>query len=238
MSKKKDKDFLDKYYTGKEAELYDYKRERKDIRRFAEVKKQIENTRELLKNLPETNILDVACGTGRYFKLYGKRKIYGIDISKDMLELAKKADKKAILKVSDADNIPYPDKTFDVVITSQFIQHAPYYLNVLKEMKRVCKKNGYIIVDFPNKYSLSYAFRKVKGFLGFAKRSYNFFTMREIEKLAEKLNLEIVEVRKTIIITPVLFPKSMVKISSKLNNFLITLFPGLTYKNYVLLKSK
>lgn len=231
-----DKKFLTDFYTGKEAERYDYKRERKDIRRYAEVKKQIKNTREFLKDLPEGNILDVACGTGRYFKLYGKRKIYGIDISKDMLKLAKKVDKTAIVQVADAEHIPYKNNSFDIVITSQFIQHIPNYLKVLKEMKRVCKKEGYIIVDFPNKNSFSCLFRYIKKSLGMVKRHYNFFTMKQIKNISKKLNLEILDVKKTIVITPVLFPKWTLNFSMKFNNLLIDFFPGISYKNYILFK--
>jgi ubiquinone/menaquinone biosynthesis C-methylase UbiE len=232
------KEFLSGHYTGKEAEDYDYNREVKDIRRFAEVKKQIKNTEEFLRGLPDGKILDVACGTGRYFKLYGKREIHGVDISEDMLKFAKEVDKKAVLKVADGEHIPYGDNSFDIVITSQFIQHIPDYLNVLKEMGRVCKKRGHLIVDFPNRNSLSCFFRFIKRSLGLVKRPYNFFTEKEISKISEDLNLEIVEVRKTIFITPVLFPKSMVNFSMKLNDLLMGTFPGMSYKNYVLFKKK
>tara|TARA_Y100000310_G_scaffold204358_1_gene204616 strand:- start:5105 stop:5812 length:708 start_codon:yes stop_codon:yes gene_type:complete len=232
------KKFLTNYYTGEEAEQYDYRREEKDIRRYAEVKKQIKNTRDLLKGLPNGKILDVACGTGRYFKFYGEREVHGIDISKDMLNLAKAVDQNAVLKVADGENIPYGDNSFDIVITSQFIQHIPNYLRVIKEMRRVCKSGGYIIIDFPNRYSLSCFFRFVKRSLGVVKRDYNFFTMKEIKTISKELGFEIIDVKKTIFITPVLFPKSMVNFSMKLNSLLINFFPRMSYKNYVLFRKK
>lgn len=238
MNKRELKEALTNYYTGKEAEDYDYNRERKDVRRYAEVKKQIENTLTLLEGLPEKEILDVACGTGRLFHLYGKRKIYGVDISEDMLKQARKKYPNAVLKIADAENIPYEDNRFDIIITAQFIQHLPEYINGLKEMVRVCKKGGYIIVDFPNKHSLIYLFREIKRKLGFVWRPYNCFSKGDIKKIAEELGLEIIDIKKTIVITPLILPKSFVKFSEGLNNFLIKIVPFATYKNYVLFRKK
>jgi len=239
-NEKKWKKELAEFYTGKEAEEYEYKREKKDARRFAEVQRQIDITKALLKLTPDSNkikILDVACGTGRFFKLYGKRKIYGIDISNDMLKQARKS-KKAVLKVADAEKIPYAKNSFDIVITAQFIQHLEDYMPYLKEMVRVCKSKGYLIMDFPNKYSLASLARFFKRLFKRAKRPYTFFTRKQIKKIAEKLDLEVIKWKDTIIISPVYFPKKMLGFVTFLNKFLIHRIPCFAYKHYVLFRKK
>ena len=118
-------------YYGEEARNYDRDRST-DPRRKYIVQRKEEIFRNLLKNAKGKNILDVACGTGRFFYLYGKRKIYGIDISEDQLAEAKKRYVRPKLKKCDATKICYPNETFDVVITSQFIEHIPQYFEVIK----------------------------------------------------------------------------------------------------------
>ncbi|MEM3405616.1 MAG: class I SAM-dependent methyltransferase [Candidatus Pacearchaeota archaeon] len=230
-SKKKIKEELANQYFGKEAEEYDYVRE-KDPRRKAVIEIQKEITSSFLKDTGKKNILDVACGTGRFFGLYTPREIYGIDISPDMLKQARK--KKGVKKIviADAEKIPFPNNMFDVVITSQFIMHTPFYMKVIKEMVRVAKKGGSIIIDFPNKYSLSYLSTKIRLLKG-KLRYYNLFTKKQILKIAKDNNLEIKQIRGTVIFSPMFLPKSFTKLSIKLNSFLLKLFPELSYVYYV-----
>ena len=185
-----------------------------------------------MKNTGKKNILDVAWGTGRFFPLYYPRKIYGIDISKDMLKQARKRKLAKELKLADAENIPYSNNKFDVIITSQFIMHTPYYEKVIKEMSRAAKKKGSLIIDFPNKYSLSYIPTKIR-LLTRILRHFNMFTKNQIENIASKNKLKIKEIRGTVIFSPMLLPKFLTNFSEKANKFLIKLFPNLTYTYYV-----
>jgi len=224
------KELANQYY-GEEAEEYDTNRS-EDPRRQAVIDIQKKITLDFLKNAGGKNILDVACGTGRFFELYGDRKIYGIDISSEMLkQAAKRRGVKKVL-VADAEHIPFKDNTFDVVSTSQFIMHTPFYTNVIKEMTRVSKKGGSIIIDFPNKFSLSYFFTKRRIASG-TFRHYNLFKMSEIEALAKQNNLLMKEIRHTVVFTPMMFPKSWTSFSMKLNKILIKILPFFTYVRYV-----
>ena len=188
-SKKKIKEELAKQYFGNPARDYDYKRT-KDIRDCDVIEREIEITKKFLLNSKKGKILDVACGTGRLFPFYGKREIYGIDISKDMLKIAKKKFPGAKLVVSDAEKIPFKPNYFPVVITSKFIVHTPNYEKVIKEMNRVVQPGGSIIIDFPNKRSLSYLPTKMRLLTG-ELRYFNLFTFSKIKSIAKKYNLEI-----------------------------------------------
>jgi ubiquinone/menaquinone biosynthesis C-methylase UbiE len=223
VDKKRIKNKLDKRYFGREAEEYDTLRI-KDIRDKEVFEREAEILKEFLKKCKKGPILDVACGTGRLFPYYGKRKIYGIDISKDMLKKAKKRSKKAVLKTSDAEKIPYPSNKFLVVITSRFICHTPYYEKVIKEMVRVLKPGGCLLIDFPNKYSLTYFPTKFR-LLTKKLRYYNLFTYSQIKDIAKRNNLEIEEIKTKAFFPPKLIPKRFHNFTRKINEKLSRIFP-------------
>ena len=69
-------------------------------------------------------VLDIGCGTGAQLAIYqaGGCQVFGIDLSQPMLRVARsKLDHPAVLTSADALRIPYPDRTFDLVISSLFL---------------------------------------------------------------------------------------------------------------------
>jgi len=74
--------------------------------------------------LKPKNCLDVGCGTGglvKWLRFFGID-AFGIEISKDALELAEK-NIKPFLKIGDIVKIPYPDNYFDLVVTFDVLEH-------------------------------------------------------------------------------------------------------------------
>ncbi len=230
-SKEQIKKELAECYWKEEAWDYDEGRV-KDPRRKIIFEIQKEITSSFLKSAGKNNILDVACGTGRFFPLYAPRKIYGVDISRDMLNEARKKKLAKELKLADAENLPFKDNTFDAVITSQFVMHTPYYEKIIKEMTRVAKKQGSIIIDFPNKVSISYFPTKIRLLAG-KLRNFNMFTEKQIREIAKKNNLQIKEIRGTVVFPPMALPEFLSGFSKTANKLLVNLFPGLVYTYYV-----
>ncbi len=231
MEKEKVKKGLDKRYFGKLAEEYDDIR-LKDAREKDIFERETEIVTSFLKKSEKGRILDVACGTGRVFPHYEKRIIYGVDISKDMLKKAKKRFPKAILKTASAEKIPYKNNMFSVAITSRFTCHTPYYKKAISEMTRVVKPGGSIIVDFPNKHSLSYFPTKIKLMTGKVKY-YNLFKYSEVKEIAKENNLKIEEIKSKAFLPPRILPRSLHKITRFLNDNLADLFPRLSTPIYV-----
>jgi len=149
-----------------------------------------------------------------------------------MLKQAAKRQGVKKVMVADAENIPYNDNFFDVVNTSQFLMHTPFYKKVISEMARVAKKGGSLIIDFPNKHSLSYFPTKFRIY-NETYRHYNLFRKKEILEIAKENNLEIKEIKGTVVISPMYFPKFAVGFAKNLNKALLKLFPNLTYTYYV-----
>lgn len=96
-----------------------------------EQKKKLEIIKRHLK--PKGLILDIGAGTGLSTKYF--ENIILLDPSKEMLRRAE--GKKVVAK---AERIPFPDKTFDAIISVTALHHVNIK-KVVKEIKRVSKEN-------------------------------------------------------------------------------------------------
>ena len=105
---------------------------------------------ELMKEL-KGKVLEVGVGTGKNIEHYPPNiDITAIDFSEKMLkkayEKAVKFDKQVNLINMDAQNMNFPDNTFDVIFTTCVFCSVPDPILGLKELRRVCKPNGKIIM--------------------------------------------------------------------------------------------
>lgn len=105
---------------------------------------------------PLDEVLEIGIGTGLSFKYYPKQtKVIGIDISPDMLKLAKKKieqekkEKKYVAQMN-GEQLSFPDNSFDKVVAMYVISVTQNPKQLIDEMKRVCKKDGdiYIVNHF------------------------------------------------------------------------------------------
>lgn len=98
-------------------------------------------------------VLDVACGTGYGTDLLvrkGKsKKVIGLDYDKKTISECKKTCKGEFIE-GDATNLPFEDNYFDIVVSFETIEHIIDYNLFLKEIKRVLKKDGLVIMSTPN----------------------------------------------------------------------------------------
>ena len=132
------------------------------------------------KNLKNKKILDLGCGCTLNFKFFSylKMKPFGLEISQKIIKkILLKLGKKYDLRVGTNDNIPFKSNFFDYIIAI----HSFYYLakdkkilDNIKEIKRVCKKDGYIIFTIPKLKLLHLKFNKIdKYHYRFVNDKYN-----------------------------------------------------------------
>ena len=99
---------------------------------------------------PGTTVLDVACGTGNLSIPAAKTgaSVTGIDIAPNLIEQAiSRAGHEqvtATFEIGDAEQLPYPDSSFDVVITMYGAMFAPRPELAAAELLRVCRPGGRI----------------------------------------------------------------------------------------------
>lgn len=99
-------------------------------------------------------VLDIGCGTGAQLAIYqeGECQVSGIDLSQPMLKIARsKLDNQAVLINGNALRMPYPDATFDLVLSSLFLHQLNPGIRaaVLGEALRVLQPEGQLLlIDF------------------------------------------------------------------------------------------
>jgi ubiquinone/menaquinone biosynthesis C-methylase UbiE len=97
-------------------------------------------------------ILDIGCAKGfllhDFKELMPKCTVAGIDVSTYAIENSMDSV-KPFLRVASGDNLPYPDKSFDLVISINSIHNLPIerLKTSLREITRVCRGHSYITVD-------------------------------------------------------------------------------------------
>jgi phosphatidylethanolamine/phosphatidyl-N-methylethanolamine N-methyltransferase len=98
-----------------------------------------------------SNVLEVGVGTGKNMPYYPKDvAITAVDLTPRMLELAKKRaaelNIEAKLQLGDAQNLDFPDDTFDDVVSTFVFCSVPDPTLGLKELLRVTKGNGRLLM--------------------------------------------------------------------------------------------
>jgi ubiquinone/menaquinone biosynthesis C-methylase UbiE len=116
----------------------------------------ITNTLSFFKawaEIPATaTVLDVACGTGELERLllqdHPEQTLVGIDISEQMLVQArhKLGYANVTFRQATASRLPFPDQSFDVIVSANAFHYFPEPETALQEMKRVLKPGGKVVI--------------------------------------------------------------------------------------------
>lgn len=171
---------------------------------------------------PGQQVLDLGCGNGRVADLVHEIKaLYtGMDVSAGLIECARKLHPKDNFYVGSMQHTGFPDHTFDHTLMIASFHHIPgteLRIQTLQEAKRITKPGGFIMMTNWNLHQLM--FRKKRWLTNMQKlfgrhardwndllipwkdknrnvkalRYYHGFTMREIEHLAKRTRLSIVD---------------------------------------------
>lgn len=99
----------------------------------------------------DKKILDVGCGDGEFSSLLlgNNNQVFGLDISEIAVKTAQKRGIKADL-FNINESFPFEDRSFDVVLLFDTLEHIFDPCSVLRESYRVLKKDGILYCGVPN----------------------------------------------------------------------------------------
>jgi len=148
-------------------------------------------------------ILDVGCSQGRlgrHLRRHKKAVVYGLDISDRAIKEAKKNLDKAYRLNIETDDLPFPPKSFDIIICADILEHLVDPLFVLEKLKLYLKNDGIFILSIPNVANIEVRWNLLWGRFDYKREGImddshlRFFTKKTICRLIRKAGLEIVGV--------------------------------------------
>jgi ubiquinone/menaquinone biosynthesis C-methylase UbiE len=101
---------------------------------------------------PDDRVLDVGCGTGIVARLAAERvgpagQVVGVDLNEGMLAVAGRIAPAVEWRQGDAVHLPFPDSSFDVVLSQFALMFVPDRAGALREMVRVTRSGGEVLVS-------------------------------------------------------------------------------------------
>jgi len=187
------------YQSEEAAETYDRIRFDSFKGKLAD-KREKEIIGKFLKVLPEGSlVLDLACGTGRIteFLLSKGYKVCGVDISKEMLKVARERigsfGKLVNFYQAEAESLPFEGRIFDSATCIKLFGHIPpeTRIKILQELKRVTK--GPFVVAYYIAGPMANAKRKIRKFLTGNKAPWFSVTKNSLRKEIDFANLKILK---------------------------------------------
>ncbi|MBI5153351.1 MAG: class I SAM-dependent methyltransferase [Parcubacteria group bacterium] len=135
-------------------------------------------------------VLDIGCWTGQLEGLIQKdvTTLIGIEPNREAVKFAKLCHPGTTFLVASADHLPFHNRSFDVVLLLDVLEHVPPNTEeiVLKEICRILKKGGILILTTPHTHWLSIAFDPAYFLIG-----HRHYKEQEIINLLGRVGLSI-----------------------------------------------
>lgn len=114
---------------------------------------------------PGQKILDIGYGSGYFLKAAAQADLdtYGVDISEEGMKIAQKTSPNSKLFIGKGEDLKFEDNFFDHVSCIGVLEHFMDIEKGIKEMKRVIKPGGTLLILVPNINFLYWKFRSNKG---------------------------------------------------------------------------
>ncbi len=147
---------------------------------------------EFLRSKGAKMVLDMACGEGVGSFILSKKisSVRGVDISRDLINSAKSKFSVSNVEFStgDARKTEFGDSSFDGVVSCHTLEHfnSPDQILFLRELKRITKPGGSIIIATPDKDVW-----RLQGIAGMQEDHIKELTRSEAEDLLGKIGLKI-----------------------------------------------
>lgn len=155
-------------------------------------------------NIDEENVLDLGCGSGELTGVIFDAVAAGIDLQYTEIQKARKHAEYKELFVADATKIGVKKEKFDLLFSNSVVEHIPDQENLWREITRVVKKKGFIIVTVPTTHFIPYSFFLVKKVfpnkcqewerrINKSIKHYHYFNLERFQNIARENELSVVD---------------------------------------------
>jgi SAM-dependent methyltransferase len=147
---------------------------------------------------PCHEILDVGCAMGGFLDYLGRKgfgRLSGVDMTKTYVDAAREKNKYTI-ELGSAEDLPFDDASFDVIVMEQVLEHLVDPIKGFQETRRVLKKNGLFCVGVPD--ASKYAERRFFDFYWLLLREHiQHFDINHLDFLGRQEGFEMLDYRQT-----------------------------------------
>jgi 2-polyprenyl-3-methyl-5-hydroxy-6-metoxy-1,4-benzoquinol methylase len=142
-------------------------------------------------------ILDIGCGYGESLGYHKNRgcEVYGVEADQNVKEIAEKYEFNLHIGVFSSDI--FQKEFFDYITMDQVVEHLKDPIDIIKQVSKVIRKDGYLILSTPNANGFGAKVFEKKWINWHAPYHLQFFSRESIWIVAKKLGFE-VEFFKTI----------------------------------------
>lgn len=155
-------------------------------------------------------ILDMGCGTGALLSELGQYgEASGVDFSSQAVEYCKQRGINDVIQ-GRAEALPFANGRFDIVLALDVIEHVEKDEQALKELGRVTKQGGMVIVFVP-------AFQVLWGITDVVSKHFRRYTKPELKTKVQTAGLKIVRASyfNTFLFLPILLVRSFNRLLPK-----------------------
>ena len=162
--------------------------------------------------------LDIACGKGRISSILLRNKgldVDSLDLSREMLDLAKERNPGLKPHRGDAENLPFEGESYNLVTCLDALVHFPDPKKAIAEAHRVLKKGGTYITNTSNPYDINYLprmiskiVRKISGrekTYAKGKEIFQYLPEGLVKRMLEETGFSIEEVNRIGVLCPIEF---------------------------------
>jgi 2-polyprenyl-6-hydroxyphenyl methylase/3-demethylubiquinone-9 3-methyltransferase len=142
------KDFYDYYANESQSEA--------TVQRFAGIQAAVLRVAAQTGMGPQLDVADIGCGAGTQCRLWAERghRVYGVDVNEPLIRLAEKraAEQKLAIKfeVGTATALPWADRTMDVCLLPELLEHVADWRSCVNEAARVLRPGGLLYLSTTN----------------------------------------------------------------------------------------
>ncbi len=147
------------------ADFYDQVYYREDATQFNQPSRHLRRLVTRLAVRPGQRVLDVACGRGDWLAALADcgTQVSGIDISSRAIDTCRRRLPQGQFEIGPAETLPFPDADFDLVTCLGSLEHFLDQPAAMREMVRVVRPGGWVLVLVPNAGFLTYRLGLYRG---------------------------------------------------------------------------